>query len=87
MTGGRSFLGKPIEPSCENIIVGRVVVDVVADENGNVSSVTIGKGTNIPDVSIRNAVLSAAKRTKFTTGSGIATGKITYNFRFANSNK
>lgn len=78
---GRSLSGSLVTPSYENNVEGRITVNIRVDENGNVVGATIGSPTNISDAETRNAALSAAKRTRFTSGNGIASGKITYNFR------
>ena len=60
---------------------GRITVNIRVDANGNVTSASVGSPTNISSTELRNAAISAAKATKFTSGNGVAAGTITYNFR------
>lgn len=78
---GRSLTGTLVSPSYDNDVEGRITVNIRVDENGNVTSASIGSPTNISDATNRNAAISAAKRTRFTSGDGISTGSITYNFK------
>lgn len=78
---GRSLSGRLVAPSYENNVEGKITVNIRVDANGNVLSATIGSPTTISDATTRNAAISAAKSTKFSAGSGTATGSITYNFR------
>ena len=78
---GRSLNGTLVSPSYENDVEGKITVNIKVDENGNVISTSIGSPTTISDAATRNAAMSAAKRTRFSTGNGEATGKITYNFK------
>jgi len=77
---GRSLSGRLVNPSYDNDVEGKITVNIRVDENGKVVSATIGSPTNISDVTTRNAATAAAKSTRFTAGSSIATGSITYNF-------
>ena len=77
---GRSLSGRLVNPSYDNDVEGKITVNIRVDENGSVVSATIGSPTNISDAATRNAALAAAKSTRFTAGSSIATGSITYNF-------
>ncbi|MDO9153399.1 MAG: TonB family protein [Paludibacter sp.] len=78
---GRSLSGRLVEPSYENDVEGKITVSIVVDTNGNVTRASIGTPTNISDPTTRNAALAAARSTKFTAGSGSASGSITYNFK------
>lgn len=78
---GRSLSGRLVNPSYENDVEGKVTVNIRVDANGNVVSASIGSPTTISDVSTRNAAITAAKNTRFSSGSGIAAGTITYNFK------
>lgn len=78
---GRSLTGSLVSPSYDNDVEGYITVSIRVDENGNVISASIGSPTNISDAATRNAAISAAKRTRFTSGNGIATGSIKYNFK------
>lgn len=78
---GRSLTGTLIEPSYDNNVEGRVTVRITVNENGTVTNASIGSPTNISDAATRNAAISAAKRTRFSTGNGNSAGTITYNFK------
>lgn len=78
---GRSLSGQLIQPSYDSDEEGKVTVNIRVDGSGNVVSASIGSPTTVSNSSMRNAALSAAKRTKFSAGNGIATGIITYNFK------
>lgn len=78
---GRSLNGSLVSPTYENDVEGRITVNIRVNENGTVVGATIGSPTTISDAATRNAAISAAKRTRFTSGNSIATGKITYNFK------
>ena len=78
---GRSLEGALVSPSYDNDVEGRITVNIRVDENGSVISASVGSPTNISDAATRNAAITAAKRTRFSSGNGISTGKITYNFK------
>jgi len=78
---GRSLTGSLVQPSYDNDVEGRITVNIRVDENGSVLSTSIGSPTNISDAATRNAAMSAAKRTRFSSGDGVSTGSITYNFK------
>jgi TonB family protein len=78
---GRKLTGSLVSPNYDNDVEGKVTVNIRVDENGRVSSTSIGSPTTISDNSTRNAALTAASRTRFSSGSGTAAGVITYNFR------
>jgi TonB family protein len=78
---GRSLTGSLVQPSYDNDVEGRITVNIRVDENGSVISASIGSPTNISDAATRNAAMSAAKRTRFSSGDGVSTGSITYNFK------
>lgn len=77
---GRSLSGRLVNPSYDKDVEGKITVNIRVDANGNVISASIGSPTNISDASTRNAAITAAKSTRFTSGNGIAAGSITYNF-------
>lgn len=77
---GRNLLGTMPTPAYNQNIEGYLTVEIRVDTGGNVISATIKRGT-ISDQSLRNAALNAAKRTRFSSGNGIVTGTITYNFK------
>lgn len=76
---GRS-LTSMVQPKYDKNIEGKITVNIRVDENGHVTSTSIGSPTNISDADMIHAALSAAGRARFSAGSGIATGSITYNF-------
>lgn len=78
---GRSLSGRLVQPSYNSNEEGRITVNIRVDANGNVTSASVGSPTNISSTELRNAAIAAAKATKFTSGNGVATGTITYNFR------
>jgi len=78
---GRDLSGTLVKPSYDSNVEGRITVNIRVDENGTVVGATIGSPTNISDAATRNAAISAAKRTRFTSGNSTASGKITYNFK------
>lgn len=78
---GRSLIGSLATPSYPNDVEGRITVSIRVDASGRVTSVTIGSPTTISDAQTRSAALNAARITRFSAGSGISVGTITYNFR------
>lgn len=78
---GRSLSGTLAKPSYNEDVEGVITVQIRVDASGNVISATIGTPTTISIATLRSAALSAARSTKFSSGTGIATGTITYNFR------
>ncbi len=78
---GRSLNGTLVTPSYDNNVEGKVTVNIRVDENGSVIGATIGSPTTISDAATRNAAISAAKRTRFSSGNGVSSGSITYNFK------
>lgn len=78
---GRSLVGVLATPAYTSNVEGRITVNIRVDADGKVTGVTIGSPTNISDVQTRNASLAAARSTRFSNGSGISVGTITYNFR------
>jgi TonB family protein len=77
---GRNLLGTIPTPAYNQNIEGYITVEIRVDANGNVTSARVSKAT-ISDQTLRNAAENAAKRTKFSSGNGISTGTITYNFK------
>jgi len=77
---GRSIVGRLGIPADNIPVEGRITVNIRVDENGNVTSATIGTPTTITERVTRDAALEAARRTRFSAGSSIAVGTITYNF-------
>lgn len=78
---GRELLGSLVPPSYTNNVEGRVTVIIHVDASGSVRDALIGSPTTISDRETLNAATTAAKKTRFSRGSGIAEGTITYNFR------
>jgi len=78
--GTRSVSGALPKPADNVPIEGTIVVDIVVDEAGNVTNASIGAGTNIGDIRVRNAALEAAKKTKFSKGTRAEIGTITYRY-------
>ena len=78
---GRSLNGSLVQPKYDNDVEGKVTVNIRVDASGVVIGATIGSPTTISDQATRNAALAAANGTRFTGGSGAASGTITYNFR------
>jgi TonB family protein len=62
---------------------GRIVIEIIVDPKGNVTSAQINRGTNIDNASLRQSALAAAKRAKFNsiTGTNPQRGTIIYNYR------
>ena len=79
---GRSLNGGLPKPAYNGNEEGRIIINIRVDRSGNVTDVSIDeRNTNISDNRLRTASREAAKRTKFTAGSDIAMGTITYQFR------
>lgn len=60
---------------------GRVVVNIMVNEAGDVVTVSIGDGTNISDRKTQQLALDAARRAKFTKGDKPQRGSIVYTFK------
>lgn len=78
---GRNLMGTLISPSYKRDVEGKVTVNIRVDQNGNVTSTSIGSPTTISDGQTINAAFDAAKRTHFTNSNDISSGSITYNFK------
>lgn len=79
--GNREYLGNPPKPIYSKDVEGKITVNIRVNENGSITSTSIGSPTTISDAQMRRDALSAASRTRFTPGKGIETGSITYNYR------
>ena len=79
--GNRDYLGNPVKPNYPKDVEGKITVNIRVDQNGVVTSTSIGSPTTISDSEMRRDAASAAGRTRFTTGKNIETGSITYNYR------
>lgn len=78
---GRSLIGSLATPDYPSNVEGRITVSIRVDASGRVTTASIGSPTNISDSQTRNAALNAARNTRFSSGSGVSVGTITYNFR------
>ena len=78
---GRSLIGSLVTPSYPNNVEGKITVSIRVDASGKVSSAAIGSPTTISDAQTLSAAKSAARSTRFSSGSGVSVGTITYNFR------
>lgn len=79
--GNRKYMGNPPKPNYPKDVEGKITVIIMVDENGVVTSQSIGSPTTISDAEMRRAAVSAANKTRFTQGKGIETGSITYNYK------
>lgn len=77
---GRNLLGTMPTPAYNQNVEGFLTVAIRVDAAGNVIDASISRG-NISESTLREEALKAARRTKFSSGSGISTGTITYNFK------
>lgn len=77
---GRTLTGKLVSPSYDNDVEGKVTVSIRVDESGKVINSSVVSPTTISDAKTRNAAMAAANNTHFSTGTGVSTGTITYNF-------
>jgi len=77
---GRSLTGRLVTPSYNQDVEGKVTVNIRVDASGRVSSASIGSPTTISDSETRNAAIAAAKSTHFSSGKGVSSGTISYNF-------
>jgi TonB family protein len=77
---GRNLLGTIPTPAYSQNVEGYITVEIRVDASGNVTSASVTKST-ISDNSLRKAATSAARRTRFSSGSGTVVGTITYNFK------
>jgi len=77
---GRNLLGKMPTPVYNQNEEGYVTIEIRVDASGAVISASVSKST-VSDSSLRNAAVSAAKRTRFSSGSTTVAGSITYNFK------
>lgn len=79
--GNRNYLGNPVKPTYPKDVEGKITVNIRVDENGLVSSTSIGSPTTISDAEMRRDAMSAANRTRFTSGKSIEIGSITYHYK------
>lgn len=82
---GRTIVGKLPKPSYTIQEEGKVIVKIVVDKNGNVTSASVqSKGTTVQNQTLWNVAVQAAKKAKFNadpTKPATQTGTITYNFK------
>jgi TonB family protein len=80
---GRNVVSRPtFEVKQET---GTVIVEIMVDKKGNVTSANIERGGNTTSSYLQQLALKAARETKFTpspTGQEIQRGTLTYNFVF-----
>jgi len=79
--GNRNYLGRPAKPRYPKDVEGKITVNIRVDANGTVTSTSIGSPTTISDAEMRRDAMSAANKTRFTTGKKVETGSITYNYK------
>jgi len=79
--GNRNYLGRPAKPNYSKDVEGKITVNIRVNENGTVTSTSIGSPTTISDSEMRRDAMSAANKTRFTAGKNIETGSITYNYK------
>jgi TonB family protein len=79
--GTRNYYGDPVKPNYPKDIEGKITVNIRVDESGNVTSASIGSPTTISESEMRKDAMSAANKTRFTSGKRIETGYITYNYK------
>ncbi len=77
---GRDCKALP-KPSQDFNQAGRVVVNIMVNENGDVLTASVGDGTNISDRKTQQLALDAARRAKFTKGDKPQRGSIVYTFK------
>jgi TonB family protein len=69
------------KPSSDFSQAGRVVVNILVDAAGNVTSASVGDGSTISDRSTQQLALQAARQAKFTKGDTPQRGTIIYTFK------
>lgn len=68
------------KPSEEFNQTGRVVVNIIVDLEGNVTSASVGDGSNISDRGTQRLALESARNAKFSKGETTQRGTIVYIF-------
>jgi TonB family protein len=69
------------KPSADFQQEGQVVVTIMVDAAGSVTSATVADGTTISDRATQQLAIQAARQAKFTEGDTPQIGKITYTFK------
>ena len=82
---GRSLVGNLPTPQGTVQEAGKVVVEIVVNKYGNVTSATVtSKGTTVQNKTMWQQAVAAAKKAKFNSdpsAAAVQTGTITYNFK------
>jgi TonB family protein len=78
---GRTLIGNLATPSYNKNVEGKITVNIRVDNSGKVIGASIGSPSTISDKSIRDEAVKAAMKTRFSAGTGVAAGTITYNFK------
>ncbi|VBB48230.1 TonB family protein [uncultured Paludibacter sp.] len=78
---GRDLIGSLVRPSYSSNEEGKITVSIRVDKSGNVTSATVVSPTTISDAETRSGAITAARQTKFSGGSGVVVGTITYFYR------
>lgn len=70
-------------PSFQGNVTGKVVINITVDSSGKVIAASVGRGTTVDDLSLRNSSLAAARRARFNTiqEKNNQVGTITYSFK------
>jgi TonB family protein len=79
---GRSCKYIP-QPSSDFNQQGRVVVNIMVDAAGNVTSASVGDGSTISDRETQKLALESARNAKFSEGENTQRGTIMYVFKYA----
>ena len=79
--GNRNYAGRPAQPRYAKDVEGKITVNIRVNENGSVTSTSIGSPTTISDSEMRRDAMSAANKTRFTPGKNVEIGSITYNYK------
>ena len=77
---GRELHGSLSTPDYPDNVEGKITVRIRVNASGKVESTSIGTPTNIADAKTRSAAQNAARNARFSPGSGVSSGTITYNF-------
>jgi outer membrane biosynthesis protein TonB len=70
-----------VKPNYPKDVEGKITVNIRVDENGVVTSTSIGTPTTISDTEMLKAAKSAAEKTCFNSGKNVDLGSITYNYK------
>ncbi|MCJ8210287.1 energy transducer TonB [Mucilaginibacter sp. RS28] len=61
--GQRNFISRP-QPSISKTVTGTVVIDIIADKEGNITYAAVGRGTTVSDPDVIQSCIDAAKRVR-----------------------